>query len=64
MIGAFLITAAWRFDPRTARGLGGALAELLAQPYGSALLAATAAGLAAFGCYNLLLARFRIIRPR
>jgi uncharacterized protein DUF1206 len=56
--GWFLILAAWRFDPRQARGLGGALAALAAQPHGALLLGLVAAGLIAFGAYSILLARY------
>jgi hypothetical protein len=62
MIGGFLALAAWRSDPSEARGLGGALAELQAQPYGWALLLVVALGLFAFGGYCLLEAVFRRIR--
>ena len=56
--GWFLIQAARRFDPSEARGLGGALAALAAQPHGTLLLALVAIGLIAFGAYSLLLARY------
>jgi hypothetical protein len=56
--GGFLIQAARRFDPGQARGLGGALAALAAQPHGTILLALVAVGLIAFGAYSLLLARY------
>ena len=47
-----------RFDPKQARGLGGALAALAAQPHGALLLGLVAVGLIAFGAYSLLLARY------
>jgi hypothetical protein len=56
--GWFLLQAAWRFDPSQARGLGGALAALAAQPHGAVLLGLVAAGLIAFGAYSILLARY------
>jgi hypothetical protein len=56
--GWFLIQAAWRFDPRQARGLGGALAALAGQPHGAILLGLVAVGLIAFGAYSILLARY------
>jgi uncharacterized protein DUF1206 len=56
--GWFLIQAAWRFDPRQARGLGGALATLAGQPHGAILLGLVAVGLIAFGAYSILLARY------
>jgi hypothetical protein len=56
--GWFLLQAAWRFDPRQARGLGGALAALAGQPHGAILLGLVAVGLIAFGAYSILLARY------
>ena len=56
--GWFLIQAALRFDPSEARGLGGALAAMAAQPHGTLILALVAIGLIAFGAYSLLLARY------
>ena len=61
IIGGFLIQAAVRIDASRARGLGGALEALARQPNGAMLLGATAVGLAAFGVYSLLLARYRRI---
>lgn len=59
MIGAFLVLAAWQADPQEARGLGGALSTLQAQPYGSFLLGIVALGLLAFGVYSLVEAAYR-----
>ncbi|HEY2295909.1 MAG TPA: DUF1206 domain-containing protein [Thermoanaerobaculia bacterium] len=56
--GWFLVQAALRFDPRQARGLGGALAALAGQPHGAILLGLVAMGLIAFGAYSILLARY------
>jgi hypothetical protein len=61
MSGWFLVQAALRFDPSQARGLGGALETLAAQPYGPWLLGLVALGLLAFGSYSILLARYRRI---
>ncbi|WP_020177517.1 DUF1206 domain-containing protein [Methylopila sp. M107] len=61
MIGAFLIVAAIRVDSREAKGLGGALEALEEQPYGWALLAIVAAGLAAFGAFCVVQALWRRI---
>jgi hypothetical protein len=61
IIGGFLILAAIHANPGEARGLGGALQALQGQPYGSALLAVVAAGLAAFGFYCFVDARYRRI---
>jgi hypothetical protein len=60
-IGLFIISAAMRHDPRRARGLEGALDALAAQPYGQWLLAFVAAGLACYGGYCFIEARYRRI---
>jgi hypothetical protein len=59
LVGLFLVVAALRHNPHEARGLGGALADLLQQPYGHVLLAVVALGLIAYGCYALVQARYR-----
>jgi uncharacterized protein DUF1206 len=59
LIGFFLVRAAYQYDPDEAVGLDGALAKLLQQDYGSALLGAVAAGLIAFGLYCFAEARYR-----
>jgi hypothetical protein len=61
IIGGFLIEAAIRIDASRVRGLSGALETLARQSHGALLLGATALGLAAFGVYSLLLARYRRI---
>ena len=58
IIGVFLIQAGWRSDASEARGFGGALAALQAQPYGRWLFGIVAAGLAAYGIYCCVRARF------
>jgi Domain of Unknown Function (DUF1206) len=59
IIGLFLIMAAAREQPEQARGFGGALATLAQQPYGPWLLGAVALGLAAYGAFVLVEARYR-----
>jgi hypothetical protein len=59
IIGLFLILAAVREQPEQARGIGGALATLAQQPHGPWLLGAVAVGLAAYGAYVLVEARYR-----
>jgi len=59
IIGIFLIVAAWQSDAEEARGLGGALATLAQQPYGSWLLGLVALGLIAYSIYSLVEARYR-----
>jgi hypothetical protein len=61
VVGGFLVVAAWQSDPSEARGLGGALVALQAQPFGQALFGLVALGLAAFGAFELAEARFRRI---
>ncbi len=58
LIGVFLIQAGMESNAGKARGLGGALQALRAQPYGTALFLIVAAGLAAYGCYSCLRARY------
>ncbi|HEX8915904.1 MAG TPA: DUF1206 domain-containing protein [Humisphaera sp.] len=59
IVGGFLLVAALRSDPGRAKGLGGALDALAAQPYGPWLIAAVALGLVAYGAYNGIRARYR-----
>jgi hypothetical protein len=59
LIGLFLVLAALHSNPSEARGLDGALAALAEQPFGPYLLALVAAGLAAFGIFALVEARYR-----
>ena len=58
LIGGFLMQAGLGSDPGKARGISGALNALQGQPYGRWLLAITAAGLAAFGVYCCVRARY------
>lgn len=59
MIGVFLVEAAVSFDPHKARGLDNSLRALAHGSWGRAALVAVALGLAAFGLYSLLEARYR-----
>lgn len=61
IIGGFLIAAAWQADPQEAAGIGEALRTLGQQPYGPWLLGIVALGLAAYGIFALVLARYRRI---
>jgi hypothetical protein len=54
IMGILLVQAARLSDPMKARGIDGALMELVRQPYGWLLLAIVAAGLIAFGAYSIL----------
>jgi hypothetical protein len=57
-IGALLVAAGIHADPGKAQGLDGALATLAAQPFGPHLLGLVAAGLAAYGLFALVEARY------
>lgn len=57
MVGGLFVYAAVDHRPKRSRGLDGALARLLDQPYGSWLLLAMAAGLACYGLFQLARAR-------
>ena len=59
IIGLFLIIAAVREQPEQARGIGGVLATIAQQTYGPWLLGAVALGLAAYGAFVLVEARYR-----
>jgi hypothetical protein len=58
VIGIRLVKAGLDGSARHAREIGSALRELGAQPSGAAILAAVAAGLAIYGIYQLLVARY------
>jgi hypothetical protein len=65
VIGASLITAALRNEPGRAEGFGEALRKLASQPYGEPLMAFVAAGLLAYGVYQICIARYgRVPQPR
>lgn len=65
VVGAFLAYAGIKVNPQEAGNIGDALAWIRNQPFGRFLYAATALGLASFGAYNVILARYRIVRhPR
>lgn len=59
MIGGFLVAAATHTNPDEVQGLDGALATLAGQPFGPYLLGLVAAGLAAWGVFALVEARYR-----
>lgn len=61
LIGVFLGRAALEFDAKEARGLDGALLELMQQPYGRYLLAAVAVGLGSFALWCWAQARYRTV---
>ena len=57
-VGALLIWAAVTFDPSKARGLDGALHAILELPFGRILLTLVAVGIAAFGAFCFVRARY------
>jgi hypothetical protein len=59
VIGSFLVSAAVTADARKARGLDGALQWIAQQSYGPWLLGFVALGLAAYGLFMLVEARYR-----
>jgi hypothetical protein len=64
MIGLFLVYAAFDTNAREAKGFAGALRLIQQQAYGSILLCVTAAGLLAFGIYEVAEGAFgRISAP-
>ncbi|MGO8535468.1 DUF1206 domain-containing protein [Rhizobium ruizarguesonis] len=60
--GVLFAYAGFRVDPGQAGSMGDALEWLHQRPLGSFLYVAVAMGLAAFGIYNLVEARYRIVR--
>jgi hypothetical protein len=59
LVGFFLVQAAVTYDPDKSQGLDGALRKLAGAPYGRPLLVVVAVGLAAFGVWSLVEARYR-----
>jgi hypothetical protein len=61
--GAFILSAALTSDPGEARGLEGALQVLERQAYGPVLLGVVAVGLAAYGVFEIVKAKYRRLGP-
>jgi hypothetical protein len=59
LIGGFFMVAAWNNNARQARTIGGALRFVERQPYGPWLTAIVAAGLMAYGLFELAESRYR-----
>jgi hypothetical protein len=57
-VGGLLVYAAVTFDPSKARGLDGALKTILELPFGRILLTLVALGIAAFGAFCFVRARY------
>jgi hypothetical protein len=62
IIGVFFLYAAFTVDPDQAGGTAEALAFVRGLPFGGIIYAVVALGLAAFGLYNFVEARYRRIR--
>lgn len=61
ILGGFLVEAALHSNPQQAKGIGSALDLLAEQPYGPLLLGVVAIGLASYGLFMLVEARYRRI---
>ena len=61
IVGMFFLYAAFRLDPQQAGSTADALAWIRGLPFGALLYLLVAAGLAAFGLYNFVEARTRIV---
>lgn len=59
--GFFVVRAAVRFEPQKGVGLDASLHELAGRSYGPWVLAVVGVGLVAFGLYQFVLARYRLI---
>jgi hypothetical protein len=59
LVGAFLVQAAVTYDPAKAQGLDGSLRRLAQASYGRPLVVLVAAGLAAYGLWSFVEARYR-----
>ena len=57
-VGGLLVWAAVTFDPAKAQGLDGALRGVLELPFGRTLLTLVAVGIAAFGAFCFVRARY------
>lgn len=64
IVGGGIVKAGLARRPSEAGGVGEALHDLASQPYGTLLLAIVAAGLVAYGVYQLVEARYRRIPSR
>lgn len=62
IIGVFFLYAGFTVDPEQAGGMADALAWVHALPFGGIIYAVVALGLAAFGLYNFVEARYRRIK--
>ena len=63
VVGVYLARAGWAHNASKAANTGEALGVIERQPFGEWLLAAVAVGLIAYGAYEVVQARYRVIRP-
>jgi hypothetical protein len=63
VIGVWMVLAALHHRPGEAKMPAGALESVREQPHGQWLLAVVAVGLAAFGFFEMVKARYRVIQP-
>lgn len=61
LIGFFAVRAAWQYDPSEAGGVDQALDWLAGKSWGNVVFAVVALGLAAYGLFQLVKARYRVI---
>lgn len=61
LAGLLLVKAALDYNPQEAKGVDGTLRTIAAQPFGKALLLLAALGLAAFGLFSFVEAKYRRI---
>jgi len=59
LAGLLLVKAALDYNPQEAKGVDGTLRTIVRQPYGRGLLLLAAVGLAAFGLFSFVEARYR-----
>ena len=59
LIGAFLVRAAYEYDPQEAIGLDGALRKIVQASYGPVLLGIVAVGLLCYAFFCFVEARYR-----
>ncbi|MBB3464409.1 hypothetical protein FHT92_005052 [Rhizobium sp. BK377] len=62
IVEVFFAYAGFRVDAQQSGSTGDALARVRQLPFGAVLYLAVAIGLGAFGVYNLIEARYRIVR--
>ena len=61
--GWYLVRAGFAHDATAAADTGEALGAIAHQPFGGVLLAVVAVGLIAYAAYEVVQARYRVIRP-